>query len=411
MARYLVYTSPARGHLYPLVPTLQELRGRGHEVVVRTLSSEVDLVRRLGFEAAPIDPRVEAREMDDWRAKSPPKALDRALRTFIDRAKHDGPDLRSAIEAERPDVLFVDVNSWGALAMAETQDRPWAMFAPYVLPIPSKDAPPWGPGLKPMGGPAGRLRDALVGRLVDHGYGKHLDSLNAVRVELGAPPVDATFEVLTRPPRSILYTAEPFEYHHSDWPETMRFVGPGIWEPPGEVAPDWLGSVERPLVLVTASTEFQDDGKLIESALAGLADEDVDVVATTAALDPERFDAPADARVERFVPHGPVVERAACVVCHSGMGITQKALAAGVPLVAVPFGRDQNEVARRVEVSGAGVRLPARRLRPDRLRAAVREAMGRREGARRIAEAFAGAGGAAAAADELEEIAPVGSPA
>ena len=39
MARYLVYTSPARGHLYPMVPILEELRRRGHEVVVRTLSS------------------------------------------------------------------------------------------------------------------------------------------------------------------------------------------------------------------------------------------------------------------------------------------------------------------------------------------------------------------------------------
>jgi MGT family glycosyltransferase len=409
MARYLVYTSPARGHLYPLVPTLLELRTRGHEVAVRTLASEVELVRGLGFDAAPIDPRVEQREMDDWRAGSPPKALDRALRTFIDRARNDGPDLRAAIESERPDALFVDVNSWGALAAAEAQDRPWAMFAPYVLPIPSKDAPPWGPGLKPMGGPLGRGRDAVVRRMVTGFYDRQLDSLNAVRTELGAPPVTHTFEVLVRAPRTVLYTAEPFEYHHSDWPDTMRFVGPGIWEPPGEARPDWLDAIDRPLVLATASTEFQDDGKLIESTLAGLAGEDVEVVATTAALDPGRFSAPPNARVERFVPHGPVLERAACVVCHGGMGITQKALAAGVPVVAVPFGRDQNEVARRVEVSGGGVRLPAGRVNAKRLRAAAREAMGRASGARRIAEAFAAAGGPVAAADELEELVPVGS--
>ena len=36
MARVLVYTSPARGHLYPLVPILDELAARGHEV--RSLS-------------------------------------------------------------------------------------------------------------------------------------------------------------------------------------------------------------------------------------------------------------------------------------------------------------------------------------------------------------------------------------
>jgi len=51
MARYLAYTSPARGHLYPLVETLDALRGRGHDVAVRTLASEVEAMRARGFDA------------------------------------------------------------------------------------------------------------------------------------------------------------------------------------------------------------------------------------------------------------------------------------------------------------------------------------------------------------------------
>src|SRR5687767_6770792 len=38
MARVLAYTSPARGHLFPLTPILDELRERGHEVALRTLA-------------------------------------------------------------------------------------------------------------------------------------------------------------------------------------------------------------------------------------------------------------------------------------------------------------------------------------------------------------------------------------
>jgi UDP:flavonoid glycosyltransferase YjiC (YdhE family) len=106
--------------------------------------------------------------------------------------------------------------------------------------------------------------------------------------------------------------------------------------------------------------------------------------------------------VERFVPHGLVLDRAACAVTHGGMGATQKALARGVPVCVVPFGRDQLEVARRVEVAGAGTRLPAKRLRPDRLRAKVREAMRLRDGAGRVQQAFAAAGGPPAAADAFE---------
>jgi UDP:flavonoid glycosyltransferase YjiC (YdhE family) len=86
------------------------------------------------------------------------------------------------------------------------------------------------------------------------------------------------------------------------------------------------------------------------------------------------------------------------------MGITQKALAAGVPVCVVPFGRDQFDVARHVEVAGAGSRLLASRLRPERLRRAVREAMSKKAGAERIASAFATAGGPNAAVDALEEL-------
>jgi UDP:flavonoid glycosyltransferase YjiC (YdhE family) len=86
------------------------------------------------------------------------------------------------------------------------------------------------------------------------------------------------------------------------------------------------------------------------------------------------------------------------------MGITQKALAAGVPTVVVPFGRDQLEVARHVEVAEAGVRLPAKNLTPTRLREAVRAARDRKPGAERIAAAFRAAGGPTRAADAFEQL-------
>lgn len=182
----------------------------------------------------------------------------------------------------------------------------------------------------------------------------------------------------------------------------MELVGPCAWEPPAE-APGWLAPIGRPIVLVTTSSEFQDDGALVRVALQALADEPVAVVATVPAGDPADYRVPANARVERFVPHGPVLERAACAVTHGGMGATQKALAHGVPVVAVPFGRDQFEVARRVEVAGAGVRLHPRRLSPERLRAAVREAMTMADGARRVREGYAAAGGPTRAADLVEQ--------
>ena len=403
MARYLVYTSPARGHLYPVMPTLEELRRRGHEVVLRTLSSEVGLLRELGCEAEAIDPTIERKVHADWRARTPIGALRDNLHVFLERARHDGPDLRRAIEGERPEALLVDVNAWGAMAVAESSGMPWATWCPYFLPIPSRDAPPFGLGLPPSRGALGRLRDRLLNPVLFGIYNRQAPELDAVRAELGAPPVRRIERAMLRAPLLLYMTAEPFEYPRSDWPPSVRMVGPGIWDPPAKT-PAWLEESKRPLVLVTCSSEFQNDGKLAQAALDALAGEDLSVVVTTAGVDPSSFTPPPNARVERFVPHRPVLERATCVVCHGGMGITQKALAAGVPVCVVPFGRDQFDVARHVEVADAGTRLSASRLRPDRLRSKVREAMGKKDGAERIASAFASAGGPRAATEALEEL-------
>jgi MGT family glycosyltransferase len=403
MARYLVYTSPARSHLYPVVPTLEELRRRGHEVVVRTLSSEVGLLRELGFEAESIDPAIERKEHADWQARTPIGALQVAIHTVLERARYDGPDLRRAIEEERPDVLLIDINTWGAMAAAETARLPWATWCPYFLPTPSRDVPPFGLGLPPARGALGRLRDRLLSPVLFGIYNRQAPELDAVRTDLGAPPVRRIERAMLRAPLMLYMTAEPFEYPRSDWPPSVRMVGPGIWDPPAK-PPAWLDEFDKPLVLVTCSTEFQNDGKLVRAALEALAEEEVNIVVTTAGVDPSSFTPPPNARIERFVPHSPLLERASCVVCHGGMGITQKALSAGVPVCVVPFGRDQFDVARHVEVADAGTRLPASRLRPDRLRMAVREATEKKAGAERIASAFAPAGGPRAAVDALEEL-------
>lgn len=402
MSRVLAYTSPGRGHLYPIIPILDELHRRGHEISLRTLGSEVPLALSRGLHAAPIRPHIEAIEHDDWRARNPRAALVHAIRVFTARAQFEVPDLRQAMAEERPDALLIDINCWGALAVAEAWGGRWSTFCPYPLPLSSPDAPPFGPGLRPARGPLGRMRDRLLRPLVTGVFERAmLPPVNLVRRDLGLAPFGNADEMFLRPELLIYMTAEPFEYPRRDWPSNIVMVGPCEWEPPSEV-PAWLEATKEPIVLVTTSSEFQNDGRLVEAALEALADEPIAVVATLPAGDLVHFRVPANARVERFVPHGPLLDRAVCAVTHAGMGATQKALSRGVPVCAVPFGRDQLEVARRVEVADAGTRLPAKRLNPERLRQKVREAMTKAAGAARIAAAFKAAGGPVAAADVFE---------
>jgi MGT family glycosyltransferase len=409
MSKVLVYTSPARGHLYPITPTLDEMRRRGHRVALRTLASQVELMRERGFDAAPIAPAIEEMEHDDYTARTPQGALKRGVALFARRAEHEVPDLRAAIAEEEPDLALVDGQTWGGLAAAEDWGGPWAAWLPYPMPLPSDEVPPFGPGLPPARGPAGRMRDRVLRPLLVGSMERAmLPGLNRVRTGIGLEPLEGAGELFTRPPVLLYLTAEGFDYPRRDWPAGIKMIGPGTWDPPAD-PPAWLEEVDRPIVLVTTSSEFQDDGRLVTTALEALAGEPVHVVATLPSADPAGFAAGPHAHVLPFVPHAPLLERAACAITHGGMGATQKALAAGVPVCVVPFGRDQLEVARRVVVAGAGTRVSAGRLNPARLRSAVRAAMGMRDGARAVADAFERTGGAAAGADALEEL--LGTPA
>ena len=102
MSRVLAYTSPARGHLYPLVPILDVLRGRGHEIHVRTLAAEVERLAARGFDAHPIDGRIEALEHDDWKANGARASLAASTAVFVSRAPLDADDLRAAIDVDGP---------------------------------------------------------------------------------------------------------------------------------------------------------------------------------------------------------------------------------------------------------------------------------------------------------------------
>lgn len=109
-------------------------------------------------------------------------------------------------------------------------------------------------------------------------------------------------------------------------------------------------------------------------------------------------------RIERWLLHLPIMQRAAAVVCHGDMGITQKALAARVPVCVVPFGRDQFEVAKLVGRSGCGTVVMPDQLNRDNLASAKGKAMTMRAGAERVAEGFRKAGGSPAAADAVEGL-------
>ncbi|KQH80721.1 glycosyl transferase [Mycobacterium gordonae] len=403
MAVILAYGSPALGHLYPMAALLGELTARGHQVHLRTMSSEVAGMRAAGVHAAAVDPRIEAIVGDDWLAHNALGVLKRSIDVLCRRAVFEVDDLRSAISEARPDAVIVDANCWGAMSAADVAGLPWTVFSPFTPYLRSQFAPPFGPGLRPLPGLIGRVRDASMRPFVRYLFDRPmLPRINALRADLGAPAIRSVDELMRRAPLLLAVGGEPFEYPHPDWPESVQFIGACVPQQPAGAAPDWLDAIDRPIVLVSTSSIAQGDAKLGHVALQALADEPVHVIATFPAGIPGGLPRTANSTVCQFLEHGPVLERAVCVVTHGGMGTTVKALNRGVPVCVVPFARDQGEVARRVEVAGCGTRLLPKRLTPARLRAAVLGAATMTGGARRVAAGFAATGGVARGADLIE---------
>jgi MGT family glycosyltransferase len=404
VATILAYTSPALGHLFPFSALLSELSGRGHKIHLRTLSAGVEMGRSLGFSTDVTDPRIEAVAHEDWKASNPHAALKMAFDVFCRRAAYEIADFTDAIKQTRPDALIVDANCWGAQSVADAGDIPWACFCPYTPALQSPGVPPFGLGLAPLPGLLGRVRDAALRPIVMGMLENTVLPLgNKIRAQAGAPPVASADEFMRRAPLMLVATGKPFEYPQTDWGDAVQMIGPCMFEPAMDKVPDWLAAIDRPIVLVTTSSQKQADAKLVATAMTALADEPVHVVATLPAGLPSDITLAPNATVREFVPHGPVLDRAVCAVTHGGMGATQKALARGVPVCVVPFGRDQFEVARRVEVAGCGTRLPAKKLTPARLLANVRQAMTMTGGARRVATGFAATGGVGRGADLIEQ--------
>jgi MGT family glycosyltransferase len=304
-------------------------------------------------------------------------------------------------------VIVVDANCWGAMSLAEASAVRWLVFSPFTPYLRSRAAPPFGPGLRPLPGVAGTVRDASMRPIVSWLFDRRIaPRLNAIRAVLGVPAVTSVDGLMRRAPLLLAVGGEPFEYPHPDWDDSVHFIGACEFEPmmsKSATVPGWLTDIDRPIVLLSTSSIAQADTRLARIGLQALADEPVHVVATFAAGVPHGLPPVHNATVRRFVNHRLVLDRAICAITHGGMGTTVKALNRGVPVCAVPFARDQAEVARRVQMARCGTRLPARKLTAGRLRAAVYEAITMGPGARRVAAGFAATGGAARGADLIEQ--------
>jgi MGT family glycosyltransferase len=346
--------------------------------------------------------------MKDWDTSTPFQAFARVRDgAMVGPAGLFAADVRAELQRRPADVVVGNFFVFGAQIAAEAEGLPFAFLVSNLLSFRESGTPPLGPGMKPARGPLGRARDRVINRVMARLFDKGLGQLNEVRRANGLEPAGSVLENFTRADRLLLMTSRAFEYEQFSPPPNVRLVGPRLDDPA------WAGgwtppAGDEPLVLVGMSSTYMDHADVLQRAATALGSLPVRGLVTTGPSIPvDAIDAPANVTVVERAPHREVLRHAAAVVTHAGHGTVIKSLAAGVPVVAMPLGRDQLDNAARVVHHGAGLRLKPK-ASIEAIATAVRRVIDEpafRANAQRLAEAIAVETADDRAADELEALA------
>lgn len=415
--RFLFVLWAGGGNVPPQLALARRVAEAGHRVRVLAPAVLREKIEAAGFEFEPYRTIPEHDETDPLRSLSrdfehrSPLAAAKASRDhlFVDMAAPVAADVLAILDRHPIDVVVSDYALMGALFAAEKANLPVAALVHHIYPFPAHGIPPFGNGWAPRSGLRGAVRDSLGRMLFDHVWVQPLLSgFTQVRLQLGLAPLADISDLLAVADRILVLTSRSFDFRGAV-PAHVRYVGPQLEQPDrmSSWASPWPDGDSRPLVVASLSTTYQAQETAVRNAIEAVGRLSVRGLVTTGPVAVRDDQMPPNVHVAKFVPHGTVLPHAAAVVTHGGHGTVMSALRHGLPLVCLPMGRDQADVAARVTWHGAGVRLSSRSS-PDRISRAIQHVLGDPAftvAAQRLATAIAEEDEAGSGVDELLRLA------
>ncbi len=332
-------------------------------------------ITREGLELLPLSPAVSAL----WHGarlagKTGYAELEGALALFTSGMTRQARQIADHARRWRADVVVVDYLMPAGMLGAELAALPFAAIYHSALPFPAAGAAPFGSGLADDAprGPEWSRAEATLQSLSDSfdrrvARAAHKLGLPAPRSALLGKPLSPDLNLLT--------TVPALE------PGLVPLDGPIVMTGPclprisdtdrDDPALHALGD-ETPRIYVSLGTVFNAQPKVFETILDGIALGEARVVVSAGASF-ERLASRAGPSVHVFrrVPQVALLSQVDLVITHGGNNTVQECLAAGRPMIVIPFGGDQIANARRVERLGAGVALMPDQLSAARIRDAI----------------------------------------
>ena len=336
------------------------------------------------------------------------------LRYQADARQHDlmhDPDgvfdrLRDVVERVQPDRIAVDHVAFGARLALRAMGLNCASVVlghPSALPstgevfgLPDE----WPAGMRPSDEDLADLRvrcGAAVRELTVvadeflHRRAREFSPIDDLTRSPGQPTIYAYPEILHSPSRMV--------------PENSVFVG-------SLAKAQSLGSFALPVgdglrVTVALGSFLSARGDVLQTAVraADAAGWRLTIAHGSTPLE-SLGELPTGAVAARHLPQVALLQQTDVFVNHGGNGSVTEAVAAGVPMVVLPFSTDQFAGAAAIERAGIGAVLDPNDFTPDSLRSAVTSllASGASERMTNVAEASARDGGPRRAAQVIAEL-------
>ncbi|MFI9404338.1 glycosyltransferase [Nocardia sp. NPDC052316] len=348
--RVAVVAGPDPGHAFPAIALCLRFLAAGDEPVLFTGPRWFDAARDAG---------IGVRRLKGLAPRPADDDTDAGQRIH-QRAAHISTEILPDLGAMLPELVVSDVLTAGGGMAAERLGVPWVELSPHPLYLPSKALPPIGSGLAPGAGLRGRMRDGVLRTMTARDIRNGLRQREQAREGVGLPATDPG------PAARLIATLPALEVPRPDWPDNAHVIGPLFWEPTDAILSPPPGDAR--LVLVAPSTAHTGVAGMVETVLEALAGADVRVAISMLDTPPADLPPWATAGLGR---QDELLTHASVVVGGGGHGLLAKSLSAGVPIVTVPGGGDQWELANRAVRQGSS--LLVRPLSATAVRAAVLE--------------------------------------
>ena len=366
LGRFLLAIIDGGGTVPPALGLARALISRGHQVRVLADPTVAADAESAGCTFSPWRAAPHFRSRDEqtaviaaFESRRPHRAF-KALRDFAGpgMTSRYAQDVVSTAQEAGVDAILAEGALPGIVIGAQCTGLPTAALMANIYLRPTKGFPLMGTGWSPARGLPGRVRDWLAPTAARWLLDRTLPRINAVLAEYGRSPLTELFEVFDRCDRVLVMTSPAFDFAVPQLPGNVRYVGPQLDDPDWAARIPWQRQGTEPLVLGATSSIYQHQTDLLRRIARALGSLPVRGVVTTGrAIDPRAIAAAANVEVLQAAPHRRVLAEASVVITHAGHGTVLRTLAAGVPLVCMPMGRDQKDNTVRVLRLGAGVRI------------------------------------------------------